>query len=89
MTPPAKVRYTVIDDRTRRCQGIGKKDREPWKVVDNVTNRYVDEYASARAARAHAKQLNAAELLPHSSDCPHWVGEPCKCNVGQLAGRGE
>ena len=61
MDAESKLRYQVIDDQTRRCQGIGRKDREPWKVVDTFTNRYVDEYASAKAARIHAKQLNSED----------------------------
>ena len=38
--------------------GIGNKIREPHWVIDRNTNKAVDEYASKRAAKMHADQLN-------------------------------
>lgn len=52
-------RYIVQDARERECSWLKNEIRTPWRIVDTTTGKIVDEFASRRAAKETAQDMNA------------------------------
>ena len=70
-------KYYHYIDRATGYRDVGTL----WHCCDCFESFDAEELADVRAKQAKEDE-------PHASDCPHWCGEPCICEVGK-AYRGE